>query len=171
MADCINIVADFNIDEMIRKATVDVEAVIEDIILALEKACFDTVDAARSLPSPPIDMIGKPHQPNYIDQTGYLRGSIGYAIYNNGSTVTEDFTGTESGNAGQKAAQGQATGRALAKEISGRFSEGIVAVVVCGAEYAAAVEANGYDVLTGSAKELGNIFKTYIAEVKAVHGL
>jgi hypothetical protein len=26
-------------------------------------------------------------------------------------------------------------------------------------------------VLTGSAKELGNIFKGYIAEVKAAHGL
>ena len=26
------------------------------------------------------------------------------------------------------------------------------------------VEANGYDVLTGSAKELGNIFKGYISE-------
>ena len=32
-------------------------------------------------------------------------------------------------------------------------------------------KANGYDVLTGSAKELGNIFKGYIAEVKAAHGL
>lgn len=171
MADGINIVANFNIDDMIRQATDEVEAVIEDIILALEMACRDTIVAARSLPSPPAAMRGKPHRPNYIDDTGYLRGSIGFAIYNNGSTVTEDFTGTESGNAGQKAAQGQATGRALAKEIAGRFSEGIVAVVVCGAEYAAAVEANGYDVLTGSAKELGNIFKTYIAEVKAVHGL
>lgn len=171
MSDAINIVANFNIDEMIRKATEDVEAVIEDIVSALEMACRDTVIAARSLPQPPAEMRGKPHQPNYIDDTGYQRGSIGFAIYNNGTLVEENFEGTESGNAGQGAAQGQAAGRNLANEIAGRFSEGIVAVVVCGAEYAAAVEANGYDVLTGSAKELGNIFKGYIAEVKAAHGL
>ena len=171
MSDGFNIVANFSIDEMIRKATEDVEAVIKDIVSALEMACRDTVKAARLLPSPPIDMIGKPHQPNYIDQTAYLRSSIGFAIYNRGQLIQEDFSGTEKANAGEKAPQGQAAGRNLANEIAGRFSEGIVAVVVCGAEYAAAVEANGYDVLTGSAKELGNIFKTYIAEVKAVHGL
>ncbi|MBR7002060.1 MAG: hypothetical protein IKI11_05325, partial [Neisseriaceae bacterium] len=54
---------------------------------------------------------------------------------------------------------GQATGRNLANEIAGKFNDCIVAVVVCGAEYAAAVESKGYDVLTGSAKELGNIFR------------
>lgn len=171
MADGINIVADFNIDEMIRKATEDVEAVIEDVISALEMACRETVIAARSLPQPPPEMRGTPHQPHYIDDTGYLRGSIGFAIYNNGALVEENFEGTENGNAGREASQGQAAGRNLAKEIAGRFTDGIVAVVVCGAEYAAAVEANGYDVLTGSAKELGNIFKGYIAEVKSVHGL
>ena len=171
MSDAVNIVANFNIDDMIRNATERIADIIDDIVLAMQMACIDTVKAARELPSPPPEMRGEPHQPNYIDDTGYQRGSIGYAVYNNGVLVVEDFEGKESGNAGAGASQGQASGRALATEIAGKYTQGICAVVVCGAEYAAAVESKGYDVLTGSAKELGNIFKQYIAEVKATHGL
>lgn len=171
MGDGMNIVADFNIDDIIRKATDSIADIIDAILLAMQLACIKTVDAARSLPSPPVDMRGKPHQPNYIDKTGYLRGSIGYAIYKDGATIAENFEGTENGNAGAEAAQGQAAARNLAAEVAGHYSQGVVAVVVCGSEYAAAVESYGYDVLTGSAKELGNIFKEYIEEVKSKYGL
>ncbi len=162
MSDGFNIVANFDLDKIIQEATDQVELTIAGVINALEIACRETVKAARLLPSPPIDMIGKPHQPNYIDQTAYLRSSIGFAIYNRGQLIQEDFSGTEKANAGEKAPQGQATGRNLANEIAGKFNDCIVAVVVCGAEYAAAVESKGYDVLTGSAKELGNLFKDFL---------
>lgn len=167
-----NIVANFDIDALIAKATGIVQDVIDDIVLALKYACIDTVSAARALPSPPAEVRGTPHQPHYIDDTGYLRGSIGYAIYKDGTLLADDFKGTENGNAGSGAAQGQEAGKNLAAEVAGQYvGQGIVAIVVCGADYAAAVESNGYDVLTGSTKELANIFKDNLKQVKQRHGL
>jgi DNA-binding protein YbaB len=152
--------ARFNIDEIISKAEEEAEALLDDIIIAMQQACMDVVKMARELPSPPVIQREEPHQPNYIDNTGYLRGSIGYALYNNGTLVVEDYQGS-----------GQEAAKKTADEVAAQYSDGIVAVIVAGADYAAAVESKGYDVLTGSAKQLKNIFKGYLEDVKQVHGL
>lgn len=158
----------FNIDELIKKAGNEAEALIEDIILAMQVACLDVVTMARSLPSLPATERNKPHQPNYIDDTGYLRSSIGYAIYNNGICISQNY---EPGTNGEGAAGGMEAAKRTANQVAAKYTTGIVAVVVCGADYAAAVESKGYDVLTGSSKEMQKIFKTYMEKVKAAHGL
>ena len=152
--------AKFNIDELISKAAEEAEAIVDDIIPAMQQACTDVVTMARELPSPPATQRDEPHQPNYIDDTGLLRGSIGFALYNNGVLVTADY-----GGSGAKEAKQTADG------VAAQFPDGIVAVIVAGADYAAAVESKGYDVLTGSAKQLQKIFKGYIDDVKQAHGL
>lgn len=158
----------FNIDELIKKAGNEAEALIEEIILAMQMTCLDVVVKARSLPSLPDTESNKPHQPNYIDDTGYLRSSIGYAIYNNGICITQNY---EPGTNGEGAAGGMEAAKRTANQVAAEYTTGIVAVVVCGADYAAAVESRGYDVLTGSTKEMQKIFKRHMESVKAKYGL
>lgn len=150
------------------KRTDDINAMFRDIdaaagriksriLMAVRLACLATVRRARELPSPPETMRGKPHQPNYIDQTGILRASIGFAIYDQGQRVMENF---ETG--GEGAAQGIKT----AEDIAKRFPDKIVAIVVAGADYAAAVESRGYFVLSEPASHLGEIMQTYLSQIR-----
>lgn len=79
----------------------------------------------------------------YIDRTSNLRGSIGYVILKDGSEIFGNFEGI---------ATGQQIAKQFVKRISGEHSRGFVLIVVAGMEYAAFVEAKGYDVVTGSSQ-------------------
>lgn len=86
----------------------------------------------------------------YTDRTGNLRSSIGYVIYHNGSLKGDSFPGAQP--------QGAAEGRQLADEIAADHPTGFVLVCVAGMNYAASVEAKGYDVITNSSiKALANL--------------
>lgn len=150
------------------KETADINAMFKDIdaaagriksriIMAVRLACLATVRRARELPSPPETMRGKPHQPNYIDQTGVLRASIGFAIYDQGQRVMENF---------EKGGEGAAQGIKTAEDVSKKFPDKIVAIVVAGADYAAAVESHGYFVLSEPASHLGEILQSYLRQIK-----
>ncbi len=79
----------------------------------------------------------------YKDRTGNLRSSLGYIVVSNGKIVHAfNFIGK-----GQK---GKSDGEAYIRQISGRYSNGYALIIVAGMQYAAAVEAKGYDVLTSS---------------------
>lgn len=70
---------------------------------------------------------------DYMDQTGNLRSSIGYIIFDSGNIVkTGGFSQTKSGNEGQK------KGKDFANELVS--SGGIGLIVVAGMKYAAYVE-------------------------------
>ena len=84
---------------------------------------------------------------SYKDQTGNLRSSIGYIIAKNGEVVAENFTESEKGT---DKTTGKYKGRRLAEEVSLSHSGGYVLVGVAGMEYAAAVEAKGYEVGSGA---------------------
>lgn len=72
---------------------------------------------------------------NYIDQTGNLRSSIGYAIFNNGKIISSSsFESIKNGKEGQK------QGRDLVKSLVSEFNQNIVLIVVAGMNYAAYVE-------------------------------
>ena len=80
---------------------------------------------------------------NYEDQTGNLRSSIGYMIFKNGQAVFESFPGSNA-PAVQKA-------REVALQVAAAFGgNGFLFVGIAGMEYAAAVEAKGFDVITTS---------------------
>ena len=108
------------------------------IIQAIETACVEVVRKARLLDT-------------YKDQTHRLRSSLGYVIYKDGQQVASNFqsTGGEKGDEGVRIGQHEAAAGI----------PGIVAVVVAGADYASYVEAKGFDVLTGSALQLQQLFE------------
>lgn len=111
------------------------------IIQALETACLEVLQKARTLDT-------------YKDQTHRLRSSLGYIIYKDGQQVASNFQST----GGEKGDEGVQIGIRKAAEAAAGIP-GIVAVVVAGADYASYVEAKGFDVLTGSALQLQQLFE------------
>lgn len=82
----------------------------------------------------------------YTDQTGNLRSSIGYAILEDGKPVKKGTFNKVKATAGE--AQGQ--GEALITRLASTYNRGLVLVVVAGMDYAAYVEARGYNVLNSA---------------------
>lgn len=98
----------------------------------------------------------------YTDQTGNLRSSIGYVILKDGVQIEgEGFETVKDGSAGA------ARGKALAEEIAADYPRGFVLIVVAGMEYAAAVEAKGYDVLTMSSVKAVSDLKKAMERIQA----
>lgn len=153
----INGKANANINDLFK----DIENVADKtrnrIIMAVRLACYEVIKAARNLYCPPETERHKPHAPNYIDDTGVLRASLGFVIYERGLRVYENF------EAGGEGAQ---KGLAAAQDLANRFPDKIVAVVVAGAEYAAALESRGYFVLSEPASHLGEYLQTYLSKIK-----
>lgn len=146
-----------NIDELFKVVSEASEKLNRRIIMAVQAACLKVVERARNLPSPSEELRGKPHQPNYIDNTANLRQSIGFAIYDKGVKVAYNFT---------QQGEGATQGLAVCDEAAARFPDKIVAIVVAGMNYAAAVESKGYFVLTEPASHLGDELMAYLREIK-----
>ena len=84
----------------------------------------------------------------YMMQTGALLSSTGYAVFVDGVAIHTDF-GAASGADGNAATKGVRTGQTLAEKI-GKETKGVALVVVAGMNYAAYVEARGYNVLSSA---------------------
>lgn len=82
---------------------------------------------------------------SYQDQTGNLRSSTGYVIVKNGQIISGSGFSSVSGGS-----EGTQVGPTFARQLASEFPRGIVLIVVAGMNYAAYVEAKGYDVLTSS---------------------
>ena len=80
---------------------------------------------------------------SYTDRTGNLRSSIGYCIVENGNIITK--SGFE--KVLSTASQGKGSGEKSLSDLISEYSKGLVLIVVAGMNYAAAVEAKGYNVL------------------------
>lgn len=115
----------------------------------------------------------------YKDRTGNLRNSIGYIILKNGEQLFENFEKSahveveisKGKLAGQThttkgSADGVAKGKEVAELASLKFPKGYVLIVVAGMEYAAAVEAKGLDVLTGSSQQASKLLKQGFDELQ-----
>ena len=92
------------------------------------------VNHARSVPA----------SQGFNDQTGNLRSSMGYIVFNHGVIAKQNFKQVLKGN------EGQLEGKKLALEIGQQYRDKIVLVVVAGMNYAVAVESRGKDVLTSA---------------------
>lgn len=95
----------------------------------------------------------------YKDRTGNLRNSIGFVIVYNGLILQENFEKVTDGDgSGAQTVDGQvaektdplAVARELAETEAENYTKGYALIVVAGMNYAAAVEANNYDVLTSA---------------------
>lgn len=82
---------------------------------------------------------------SYQDQTGNLRSSTGYVIVKNGQIISGSGFSSVSGGS-----EGTQVGLTFARQLASEFPRGIALIVVAGMNYAAYVEAKGYDVLTSS---------------------
>ena len=91
----------------------------------------------------------------YQDQTGNLRGSIGYTIFKDGQLVESSFPGGDI----------TGSGSALANEVARSYPKGVLLVVVAGMFYAQYVEAKSYDVLTGSSYAAETNIKARVAKL------
>jgi hypothetical protein len=98
---------------------------------------------------------------SYKDQTGNLRSSVGYVVMKNGLQLSKGgFVKIEPNKSkGGKLVNiinGPKVGEKLVEEISkelrAKYLNAIILIVVAGMHYAAAVEAKGFDVITGSSQ-------------------
>lgn len=96
---------------------------------------------------------------DYVDRTGNLRSSIGYAILDDGELVgVPKVVGVT-----KEGADGTARARAYLRELQGEYREGLVLVVVAGMDYAAYVQAKGYDVLASAELRMQELIERMVA--------
>lgn len=152
-----------NIDSFLNNIQEKLLTPVENgLIDAAEMACLEVVKEAREQPSPgpyPDEMRGfiGPHQPNYIDWTGNLRGSIGYTVFYDGIEKRTSFNGGLN-EGGQK-------GKQAAAETAGKNVKGLSAAIVAGENYALSVESYGYNVITEQCSNFKRIFDDYLKDV------
>lgn len=84
----------------------------------------------------------------YMMQTGALLSSTGYQVFVDGVAVHTQFD-AESGAESGAAAKGMKAGQTIADKV-GKQTKGVALVVVAGMNYAAYVEAKGYNVLASA---------------------
>ncbi len=97
---------------------------------------------------------------NYQDQTGNLTNSIGYAVVRQGKILTY---GGEN-QPGEGAAEGLKVARQMAATLPNSFS----LIIVAGMNYAAYVEAKGYNVILPAQLKAMNDFPATVQRLKAL---
>ena len=97
---------------------------------------------------------------NYQDQTGNLTNSIGYAVVRQGKIV--DYGGEI--QPGEGAAEGLKVATQMAAKLPNSFS----LVIVAGMNYAAAVEAKGYNVILPAELKAMKDFPQTVARLKEI---
>lgn len=85
-----------------------------------------------------------PAETGFRDQTGNLRSSIGYMVFHNGKSLSENYKQVAGGTLGIE------RGKALAREVAGKFPKGFLLVVTAGMDYAIHLESKGRDVLASA---------------------
>lgn len=133
---------------------------------------------------------------SYMDRTGNLRSSVGYCVFVDGVAVLTKGFDTVTVEAktiyetrkrkrkdgsvvsymakvkiGGSGVNGTKAGQALAEKV-GKNTKGVALVVVAGMNYAAYVEAKGYNVLSSAEhlaqRELPRMLEKLISNIKAV---
>lgn len=104
----------------------------------------------------------------YMMRTGALASSTGYQVFVDGVAIHSQFDAA-SGAESEAATKGIKAGQALAEQI-GKDTTGVALVVVAGMNYAAYVEAKGYNVLSSAEhlaeRELPRMLEKLITNIK-----
>lgn len=104
----------------------------------------------------------------YMMQTGALLSSTGYEVFVDGVAIHSQFDAA-SGAESNAAELGIKSGQSIAETI-GKGTKGIALVVVAGMNYAAYVEAKGYNVLSSAEhlaeRELPRMLEKLISNIK-----
>lgn len=99
---------------------------------------------------------------SWNDQTGNLRSSIGYAIYNYGKVEIESaFAVVKQGT------EGAQVGRELIRELASLYADTYALVILAGMDYASDVEAiESKDVLASTELWAKKVVSTYMEKAK-----
>ena len=104
----------------------------------------------------------------YMMQTGALLSSTGYEVFVDGVAIHSQFD-VASGAESNAAETGIKSGQSIAESI-GKGTKGIALVVLAGMNYAAYVEAKGYNVLSSAEhlaeRELPRMLEKLISNIK-----
>lgn len=104
----------------------------------------------------------------YMMQTGALLSSTGYEVFVDGVAIHSQFDAA-SGAESNAAETGIKSGQSIAESI-GKGTKGITLVVVAGMNYAAYVEAKGFNVLSSAEhlaeRELPRMLEKLISNIK-----
>ena len=132
------------------------------------------IEALQQLGEECIKYARDDHPANWQDQTGNLRSSIGYMVFENGVAIHQsafDQIPPKKPKKGDYVYKGGATGKELCESI-GKGTKGLTLVVVAGMNYALAVESKGYNVLTGAEhfaeRELPRMIAQLMSDIKRV---
>ena len=98
---------------------------------------------------------------SYMDRTGNLRSSIGYAVVRDGVVVRRGYGGRT-----KNVTEGEAEGKAfLSSRINKTAKKGLVLIVTAGMNYAEYVEARGYNVLTSAELKADKLVRTMLVNL------
>jgi hypothetical protein len=99
---------------------------------------------------------------SWFDQTGNLRSSIGYAIYNDGKVLMESaFNMIKNGT------EGQSAGEKMVADLASKYASTYALVVVAGMNYAEYVEArDNKDVLAQTELWARSVIDSYLEKAK-----
>jgi len=110
----------------------------------------------------------------YKDRTANLRSSIGYVILYNGNQIESNFQKTRRPSSRAKGStkdkkgdgtEGMETAKKVMEELKKKYPTGFVLIGVAGMNYAAAVEAKSFDVITSSSQIASEALKTAITRI------
>lgn len=99
-------------------------------------------------------------QHNYTDQTGNLTNSIGYAVVRNGKII--NYGGEI------KSGDGAAEGLKIAQKMAANASSSFSLLIVAGMNYAAYVEAKGYNVILPAELKAKADLPAYMQKLQAM---
>jgi hypothetical protein len=129
----------------------DIRRTIERAVEAMEQDLIDRLSIIGTK-----FVINARSTNTYKDRTGNLRHSIGYVVLRDGQPIDGNF---------HPGGEGSEKAKSITKELSTEFKTGFALIVVAGMDYAAYVEAKGFDVISGSSlqaeADLKRIFKKF----------
>ena len=137
------------------------EIFIQNVNITLEEALTRAVTE--------VTAIAK-RTDTYTDRTNSLRSSIGFVLFKDGQKLSGSFQKSGTGIEGN-GSTGTQRGEEFADEIASKYPTGYVTVFVAGMNYAAYVEAKGYDVITGATMEFDSILSRQLQDIKEVTGI
>lgn len=149
--------ANFNFNDILKNQEAFLQNVEVSLIEALNRAAIEIGNLAKLTDT-------------YKDRTNNLRSSIGYVLYNNGVKVTASFGKSGQGDEGN-GNTGVAQGENIADKVAEKYDSGYVVVLVAGMEYAAYVEARGFDVITGATMQFESELVRNLESIKNVTGI
>lgn len=144
--------ANFSMGDIQQRNQQFVDAVLITIEKVLQRSIIEVMKTAKN-------------NDTYTDRTNNLRSSIGYVLYKDGQKVSASFEKAGDGK-DSDGAVGAKEGLAYADSVANSFNRGYVVVLVAGMDYAAYVEAKGYDVITGASLNLDSEIKRQFEDAK-----